>query len=250
MVVTFERDIKNQLLELEKEVTDILEESFRMNEDVSDAFPKVLQNIANILHETSLKYEEWHDKGVEDKQFSFFPGYISNQGDRITNNVFINSCVLPEIQLELGSQPRCDVFDLDYWYNESKNSEELKTSVDQISLLSLAYHFLFQGKSDEKTSKGNFSPEVGGTHQWASIVADEIALNDYLDPLELLVFYDEKKEARNSQLKYKTWINIPFELKRKESVEEIQAEILEWCKSVVEKFDFPSNTKKKEELRI
>jgi len=232
-------------------------------------------------------------------------------------------------------------FNLDFWYNHEKhNSLTYKNSLEkskQINILSLAYHFLFLGKTkvqeieerlkilhvkkakltieknensdlnetkkinkeidlintEETELKNNesinknekikiekklndfindnkyqnykpptFSHEIGGTHQWASQVADEIAINDALDPLTLLAFYDNKKDARDNQLKYKSWINIPFDLKGAESeevrrindltnnkiiektkVKLIQEEIYNWCESVVNKLDFPSNTK-------
>jgi len=242
MIVTFERDIKNELIELEKEVTKILEDSFNNAEPVKPAFTKVLKAISKILYKTSLKHEEWHPKDEIDKQFSFFPGYITNKGDRVFNIAFLKENDKNNtLNLVRKKENGFENFNLDFWFNKSLNNQNFEPISDNVSLLSLAYHYLFKGNN--KDVKSDFSQEVGGTHQWASINSDEIAINDFLEPLELLVFYNNKKDARRSQVKNKSWISIPFDLKEQNDIGLIQNEIYDWCVSVVNKLDYPSNKK-------
>jgi hypothetical protein len=255
MIVTFERDIKNQLLYLEKEIIKLLEESFKSGEDVKPAFTKVLNSISQILYKTSLKHVEWHESGKENSadkllslnhQFTFFPGYITNDSRRVFNIAFLKVENNGKLVIKEQSEDGYDKFNLDFWYRpkicHNSNGERLKN----ISVLSLAYHFLFLGT---KNNQANFSPEIGGTHQWASAVADEIALNDNLDALTLLAFYNKKQVSRENQLKYKSWINIPFNLTSKSGIETIQDEIFEWCKSVVNTLDFQSNDKNVDKVK-
>jgi len=245
MIVTFERDIKNNLIELEKHVINSLEDSLNNNEDIEKAFSKILKIISKILYKTSLKHEEWHSKIQDDSvhkdgnHFTFFPGYITNAGKRIFNTSYFRHERDGLIHVINDKLDKHEEINLDFWYSSAK---KIETTDNRISLLSIAYHLLFIRKKEDNVSS-YFSPEIGGTHQWASINADEIAINDFLEPLELLAFYDNKRDARDNQLKYKSWISIPFELRDNSSIESIHNEIYEWCESVVNKLDYPSNRK-------
>ena len=255
MIVTFERDIKNQLIELEDEIIKLLEESFKAGEDVKPAFTKVLSSISSILYKTSLKHVEWHESNQRNNngkvespkhQFSFFPGYITNDSKRVFNIAFLKIDIKGKIYIQEKIEEGYDKFNLDFWYRSDLFHNSNENRIKNISALSLAYHFLFLGSENKNDI---FSPEIGGTHQWASAVADEIALNDNLDALTLLAFYNNKQVSRENQLKYKSWINIPFNLTSDEDVENVQDEIFEWCESVVNTLDFQSNNKNVDKVK-
>ncbi|MEQ8473302.1 MAG: hypothetical protein RIC35_19050 [Marinoscillum sp.] len=255
MIVTFERDIKNQLIDLEDDIIKLLEKSFKNGEDVKFAFTKVLSSISQILYKTSLKHVEWHESNQSqitaksanhNHQFTFFPGYVTNDSRRVFNIAFLKVDTKGKIYLADQNKVGYDKFNLDFWFRPEKRHDSNGERLNNVSVLSLAYHFLFLGSID---TNPYFSPEVGGTHQWASAVADEIALNDNLDTLTLLAFYNNKQVSRENQLKYKSWINIPFNLTSKDNIETIQDEIFEWCKSVVNTLDFQSNDKNVDKVK-
>jgi hypothetical protein len=264
MIVSFEREIKDLLSREEDELTKELMTSFGPPvKDIKDVFPSILNKIGKILFDAAAVFAKWHVDDINGFEFSFFPGYIAN------NNLKRIFCEVPfkysedekskKVVVSLEDNSKKIV--TDFWYNKNGSNIGLEDGsiIKNISFLSIAYHFLFRGN---KNDNADFDVVVGGTHQWVSKVSDEIALNDALDPLELLAFLSDKRDARKCQILYPTWASIPydpfdkiFDPLHNDCVDEkisirLQNLIYEWCESVVNKLDYPSSGKYKTDVSV
>lgn len=210
MNFTLERELMGFLEEAEGKIREKLS-SYPISKPSREIIPDVLELLGALFFEASKIYYEWKDKppfkDLKQLEFSFFPGYINRNQERLT----------PKIR-----------FSAQDIYTDIRFSQPEKYAKYKPSLLAVANKYCLHDPEEfdhPYTGKKVTNIFIGGTHEWASSVVDGILLKDSKFNLELITFFKSKPEARSSQENDNTWLSLPFAPDDKN--------IKEWCEKMV-----------------
>lgn len=224
MNFTLERELRDYLKIAEKEIRSNLNDCPK-EDSTREAIVKILKILGQQVFHASLIYNKWKKTdGYKPRtfEFSFFPGYVDKLQERIT----------PEI--EFNSEMIYSDVRFDYQGDLSDIQKINHTPKEICSLLAVAHReLLYDPKKFDHPITGEKTSNIfiGGTHEWASSVIDDILLGDSQYRMDIIAFFKNHARARKSQTLNPTWMAVPFEV-NDDSVQSVY----KWCEAMVNEF--------------